>query len=239
MSSKPVRLDDLISSVDARHPDGDALGRLSDAVASAGHLGEVADSLIGYFVDQARRAGASWTDIGAHMGVSKQAVQKRFVPRETDELDLPRTGRFSRFTKRARHVVEVAQAQAQQLGHDRVGNEHLVLGLLAEPDGLAGRAMARLAPSLDEVRAAVTATLPASGAKVRSARFSREAKKTLALALREALHQDHNYIGTEHLLLGLLRADDDPTAQVLNTLGITHDAVAEWVQHVLDSGHFV
>ena len=76
-----VRLDDLITLVKSHHPDGDALERLGDAVAIGEHLGEVADHLIGHFVDQARRAGASWTEIGRHMGVTKQAAQKRFVPR--------------------------------------------------------------------------------------------------------------------------------------------------------------
>jgi len=76
-----VRLDDLITLVKNRHPDGDALERLGDAVSVGEHLGEVADHLIGHFVDQARRSGASWTDIGTSMGVTKQAAQKRFVPK--------------------------------------------------------------------------------------------------------------------------------------------------------------
>ena len=66
-------------------------------------------------------------------------------------------------------------------------------------------------------------------------RFGRDAKKTIELALREALHLGHNYIGTEHLLLGLLRNESDPTAQLLTGLGIQHDSVAEWVLHVLDT----
>ena len=107
----PIRLDDLIVHVIDLHPDGDALDHLSDAVETSSHLGEVADHLIGHFVDQARRSGASWTEIGQYMGVSKQAVQKRFVPKESDELHFPPGGRFSRFTMRARHVVAESQAR--------------------------------------------------------------------------------------------------------------------------------
>src|SRR5512143_2387811 len=84
----PIRLDDLIHGVN--QTDDDALARLSNAVLLADHLGELADHLIGHFVDQARRSGASWTDIGRSMGVTKQAAQKRFVPRtpsEPSELD--------------------------------------------------------------------------------------------------------------------------------------------------------
>lgn len=77
--TNPVRLDDLIEAIKKVHPE--ALDQLSDAVIAADHLGDVADHLVGHFVDQARRSGASWTDIGRSMGVSKQAAQKRFVRR--------------------------------------------------------------------------------------------------------------------------------------------------------------
>ena len=77
--TNPVRLDDLIDAIKQVHTD--ALEQLTDAVLAAEHLGEVADHLIGHFVDQARRSGASWTDIGKCMGVTKQAAQKRFVPK--------------------------------------------------------------------------------------------------------------------------------------------------------------
>src|SRR3954453_21151439 len=99
-----VRLDDLIDGIKRAHPD--ALDQLADAVLAADHLGEVADHLIGHFVDQARRSGASWTEIGQSMGVTKQAAQKRFVPKagaEPAQLD-PNEG-FARFTTRARNVV--------------------------------------------------------------------------------------------------------------------------------------
>src|SRR3954452_2251374 len=78
-----VRLDDLIDGIKKVHPD--ALDQLANAVLAADHLGEVADHLIGHFVDQARRSGASWTEIGRSMGVTKQAAQKRFVPKAAAE----------------------------------------------------------------------------------------------------------------------------------------------------------
>src|SRR5258705_3885917 len=81
--TSPVRLDELIEAIKKVHPN--ALDQLSDAVIAADHLGEVADHLIGHFVDQARRSGASWTEIGKSMGVTKQAAQKRFVAKEPGE----------------------------------------------------------------------------------------------------------------------------------------------------------
>ena len=80
MADFPVSLDNLISYVQALHPDGTPLERLSDAVTVAARLDEQSDALIGHFVDQARRSGASWSQIGESMGVTKQAAQKRFVP---------------------------------------------------------------------------------------------------------------------------------------------------------------
>src|SRR5215207_5729621 len=102
--TNPVRLDELIDAIKRVHPD-DALAQLSDAVIAADSLGEVADHLVGHFVDQARRSGASWTDIGRSMGVSKQAAQQRFVPKAPAEPSaLDREQGFSRFTPRARNV---------------------------------------------------------------------------------------------------------------------------------------
>src|ERR1700710_1227427 len=100
MSPLPARLDDLIAYVKAQEPDGDALAHLSAAALTAEQLGGLSAPLTGHFVDQARRAGASWTEIGRSMGVTKQAAQKRFVPKsETIDLD-PNQG-FHRFTLRA------------------------------------------------------------------------------------------------------------------------------------------
>jgi hypothetical protein len=136
--SNPVRLDDLIKAITSVH--SDVLDQLANAVLAADHLGEVADHLIGHFVDQARRSGASWTDIGKSMGVTKQAAQKRFVPKgSTTDLD-PEQG-FSRFTERARNVVIAAQNEARVAGNAEIAPEHLALGLLSEPDALAAKAI--------------------------------------------------------------------------------------------------
>ena len=133
VQSHPVRLDELINTIKKVHTD--VLDQLSDAVLAAEHLGEVADHLIGHFVDQARRSGASWTDIGKSMGVTKQAAQKRFVLRaETTTLD-PNSG-FERFTPRARNAVVAAQNAAHEAGNDEITPDHLMLGVLSDPEAL-------------------------------------------------------------------------------------------------------
>jgi hypothetical protein len=204
-----IRLDDLIETIKKVHPD--ALDQLSSAVLAADHLGEVADHLIGHFVDQARRSGASWTEIGRSMGVTKQAAQKRFVPKDPGEpSDLDPSQGFSRFTPRARNVVVTAQNEARAASNAEIGTGHLVLGLLAEPEGLAARAIVDRGLTLDAVRAAAAATLPPPAAELPAlVPFDARAKKALELTFREALRLGHNYVGTEHILLALLEQEGE------------------------------
>src|SRR5262249_5506329 len=123
---------------------------------------------------------------------------------------------FERFTNRARHAVVLAQDEARRLNHNYIGTEHLLLGLLAEPDGLASPALHGFPTSPDAVRYA-GARLRRTGTAEPTGHipFPPRAKKTLELALREALQLQHNYIGTEHILLGLIREGDGVAAQVM------------------------
>ncbi|MGH1552636.1 Clp protease N-terminal domain-containing protein [Streptomyces sp. L7] len=210
-----VRLDDLIAAIKKVHPA--PLDQLQDAVIAADHLGDVADHLIGHFVDQARRSGASWTDIGKSMGVTRQAAQKRFVAKESADLDLSQG--FSRYTVRARNVVMAAHNAAVAARNSEGRPEHLVLGLLAEPDALAGKAITAQGVALDAVRQAATAALPPAADEVPDlVPYGPDAKKVLELTFREALRLGHNYIGTEHILLALLEQENGEG--VLNGLGI-------------------
>ncbi|GJP28270.1 hypothetical protein NJB18091_10190 [Mycobacterium marinum] len=200
----PVRLDELIDAIKEVHTN--ALDQLTDAVLAAEHLGEIADHLIGHFVDQARRSGASWTDIGKSMGVTKQAAQKRFVPRaEATTLD-PEQG-FGRFTPRARSAVVAAQNAAHQGANDEITPDHLLLGVLADPAALATALLRMQAIDTEALRASVR--LPAAtGETPALIPFSGPARKVLELTFREALRLGHNYIGTEHMLLALLELED-------------------------------
>jgi len=215
--TNPVRLDDLFEAIKKVY--SDALEQLSDAVIAADHLGDVADHLIGHFVDQARRSGASWTDIGRSMGVSKQAAQKRFVPKGGDASDLDPSQGFGRFTVPARNVVMAAQNEARAAGNDQIRPEHLVLGLLSQPDALAARSILEQGVTLETVRQAATATLPPVADQVSElVPFDPRARKALELTFREALRMGHNYIGTEHILLALLELEDG--TGVLAGLGV-------------------
>jgi hypothetical protein len=215
-TTTPVRLDDLIDAITKVH--SDALDQLTDAVLAADHLGEVADHLIGHFVDRARRSGASWSEIGRSMGVSKQAAQKRFVAKgEAPDLD-PAEG-FSRFTPRARNVVMTAQNEARAAGNATITPAHLVLGLLSEPEGLGAKAVTGQGVDPDRLRSTAAATLPAAVEEIPELiPFDAQAQKALELTFRVALRLGHDYIGTEHILLALLDAEDG--TGVLAGLGV-------------------
>ncbi|WP_405921916.1 Clp protease N-terminal domain-containing protein [Streptomyces sp. NBC_00122] len=230
--TNPVRLDDLIEAIKKVHTD--TLEQLSDAVVAAEHLGEVADHLIGHFVDQARRSGASWTDIGRSMGVTRQAAQKRFVPKADKEGDPgldPNQG-FGRFTPRARNVVMAAQNEARAAGGTAIRTEHLVLGLLSEPEGLAALALSAQGVAADDVRAAVAAALPPGQAEVPDlVPFDASAKKALELTFREALRLGHGYVGTEHILFALLELENGEG--LLSGLGVDKAAAEATVTDAL------
>ncbi|GAA1289876.1 Clp protease N-terminal domain-containing protein [Streptomyces javensis] len=227
----PVRLDDLIEAIKKVHPD--ALDQLTDAVIAAEHLGDVADHLIGHFVDQARRSGASWTDIGKSMGVTRQAAQKRFVPKASGEpSDLDPSQGFGRYTPRARSVVVASQNEARAAANAEIRPEHLILGLLAEPEGLAAKAIVAQDVPLDAVRQAATAALPAASDSMPAlVPFDADARKVLELTFREALRLGHNYVGTEHILLALLEHEDG--AGLLTGLGIDKAAAVATITTML------
>jgi hypothetical protein len=218
-----VRLDDLIGAIASAHEA--PLDQLSGAMLLAEHLGDVADHLIGHFVDQARRSGASWSDIGGSMGVSKQAAQKRFVAKGQDEgAGLDASQGFSRFDDEARALVVGAQEQARAAGNATIGVSHLVLGLISDPDSAAARAVTAQAISLDVVRRTATATLPAADDEVPALiPFDAHARKALELTFREALRLGDDRIGSTHVLLALLEVDDG--TGVLAGLGVDKAAV--------------
>ncbi|GAA4581364.1 Clp protease N-terminal domain-containing protein [Planotetraspora phitsanulokensis] len=223
MENKP-RLDDLIEVIKTRHPDGDALRQLTDAVVLGEHLGELADHLIGHFVDHARHSGASWTEIGHSMGVTKQAAQKRFVPKESGGTPADDLKTFARYNDGARRAVVGSQEVARQARHDRIGPEHILLALLNEPQSPAARIVDVLSGSSDAVRESLAGTLPpGESALVGHIPFAAQSVKALELTGREALRLGHEHVGTEHLLLGVLSVGESPAVAVLEQAGVTKE----------------
>ena len=143
---------------------------------------------------------------------------------------------FERFTDRARRVVVLAQEEARLLNHNYIGTEHILLGLIHEGEGVAAQALESLKISLDSVRKEVESIIGQGGSTPSGhIPFTPRAKKILELSLREALKLKHNYIGTEHILLGLLREGEGVAAQVLVKLGAGLPRVREQVIQLLEA----
>ncbi|NMN95398.1 Clp protease N-terminal domain-containing protein [Antrihabitans stalactiti] len=224
-----VRLDDLIDGIRNGYPD-QPLDQLTAAVLAAEHFTEISDHLVGHFVDQARRSGASWSEIGSSLGVTKQAAQQRFTPRADANM-------FARFTEKARKSVVESQEEARKGKHTEILAAHLVLGLLAVPDSFAMRALAEQGITAAAVRAAAEAVLPdgsSNPAPPTLIPYANEGKKALELTIREAVRLGHNYVGTEHILLGLLAYEGDAPGPLVE-LGVDADAVEAFILAALAS----
>ena len=142
---------------------------------------------------------------------------------------------FERFTDRARRAVVQAQEEARTLNHDFIGTEHLLLGLVGEGHGVAAKALESLGISMEAVRQRVEDIVPPGQVEVRSGHipFTPRAKKVLELSLSEAKLLGHRYVGTEHILLGLLREGEGVAAQVLTALGADLGGTRERVVQML------
>ena len=216
------------------------LDRVRAAVEVADELGTLGDKVVTHFVESARAAGCSWSQIGAQLGVSKQAAQQAFVaPQATRRRRFGRTttaAPFAGWTEHARAALDRAQGEATALGHHWIGTEHLLLGL-AQGDGVAARALGSLGVDADAVRAHVEdiigrGTEGSSGDRP----YTSRTKKVLDLAVREAARLHHDYVGTEHLLLGLVREGQGVTAQILaRRMGLDPARVTETVLEMVSA----
>ncbi|KPK38056.1 MAG: NDP-hexose 4-ketoreductase, partial [Omnitrophica WOR_2 bacterium SM23_29] len=144
---------------------------------------------------------------------------------------------FSRFTERARKVIILAKEEAKRFNHDYIGTEHILLGLIKEGEGVAAAVLQNLGLSLEAIRLEVEKLVQPGPPTVVSGDipFTPKAKKVIELATDEARNLGHNYIGTEHLLLGLLREGEGVASQVLSNLGLDLNRVRQEVMSLLGS----
>ncbi len=222
-----MMLDELITQTRGLACSAEPLEVLASAARRQQELTDLGEQLLDHFVQEARTAGCSWSQIGTALGVTKQAAQQRhsvlrsLLGKIKGGVESVMEGAFNRFTDRARRVVVLAQEEARQLRHDYIGTEHLLLGLLREGEGVGAQALQGAGITLDVVRAEVEKIIGCGQGTPRGhIPFTPRSKKVLELALREALRLSHNYIGTEHILLGLLREGEGVGAQVITAAGV-------------------
>ncbi|WP_377266828.1 Clp protease N-terminal domain-containing protein [Peterkaempfera sp. SMS 1(5)a] len=210
MSPLDISLADLIARLDEELPEANELARISEARLRAQTLSDLGDQLIDHYVSKAKQTGASWTEIGDAIGVSKQAAQQRHTPNV-----------FERFTNLNRHSIVLAQEAARTYRHDFIGTQHLLLGLLGEPRGLAYEVLVAKTESEQHIRDAIEEALPPAGEKALRGHiaFRPESKEAIDQARRASADLGHDWVGTEHMLLGLIRVEESPAAQILRSLG--------------------
>lgn len=230
-------LNELIQTVHDRSVDSDALGRVAAAAEVTGEITSKADLLLGHFVAAARQAGCSWSEIGTALGVTKQGAQQRFVDRD-DASSADDEHLLVLYTARARDSVARAREEASEMGHNYVGTEHLLLGILADPGALSVKVVEALGVPAAELRDAVVEAAgpqsphsPVAGEPP----FTPRARRVLDLTRGESLRLGHNYIGTEHLLLALVAEEDGIAGRVLREQGVDMDRARAEVVRVLSA----
>lgn len=173
MSPLNISLADLIARLDEELPDADDLARISEAQLRNQTLADLGDQLVDHYVGKAKQAGASWSEVGEAIGVSKQAAQQRHAP-----------GPFERFTDLNRHSIVLAQEAARTHKHDFIGTEHILLGLLGEPRGLAYEVLMAKTESEQRIRDAIVEAMPMRPGRRRCGVTSRSGRRARRPSIR-------------------------------------------------------
>lgn len=222
MSPLNISLADLINRLDEELADATDLARISEAHLRSQTLSDLGDQLVSHYVGKAKQGGASWSEIGDAIGVSKQAAQQRHTP----------VGAFGRYTDLSRHSIVLAQEAARTYKHAVIGTEHMLLGLLGEPRGLAYQVLVAKTASEQRIRDAIEEAMPPAGRKALRGHiaFGPQSKEAIEQAIRASDDLGHDWVGTEHALLGLIRVEQSPAAQILRNLGFSPDELHETVR---------
>jgi hypothetical protein len=230
-----ITLDDLIYIVESRSMPANEAG-LAAAMALSSELDELRDELVDHYVQRARSEGLSWDQIGNELGVTRQAAHQRFGRARIGPLNVGRRRKarrgptcepateadFAMLTDRAKNALSVAQDEARRLGHNYLGTEHLLLGVIADGNQVAGKALRALDVSADDVRRRVTEIVGrGGGVPAGPIPFTPRSKKVLEVARAEAKKLKQDHVGTEHLVLALAREGEGLAARILVDSSVT------------------
>jgi DNA-binding transcriptional MerR regulator len=215
-----ISLADLIAGLYEELPDSDDLARISEARLRAQALSDLGDQLVDHYVSEAKLGGATWNEISDALGGTKRGAEQRRAPNA-----------FGRFTDLNRHSIVLAQEEARTHKHELIGTEHLLLGLLAEPRGLASEVLTAHAGPAAGIRQAIEDVMPPAGKKTLQGHiaFAPDSKEAIEQALRASSDLGHDWVGTEHTLLGLIRTEESLAARILHDLGFTSDTLEDLV----------
>jgi ATP-dependent Clp protease ATP-binding subunit ClpA len=221
-----IQLDALFDEVSQRSASSEPLELLATAAATVVELNETADALLSHFVDRCRHAGHSWSEIGIALGVTKQAVQKRFTEKQWLKG-------ANLLTPRARATLTThAEKAARELGQSFIGTEALLLGIWGEPKGLAAAALKTFKVNRAKTLAAIKAAVPPDDGTGEG--YTPRAWAVMESCITIAVAMGHNFIGTEHILIALLSGEAESVAvKALSSLGVTLEGVTAFVKITL------
>jgi ATP-dependent Clp protease ATP-binding subunit ClpA len=220
----------LVRLVESRSTSASALDQLQAAARLVDERRHQDEAVLDHFVVAARRRDCSWTEIGAALGVSKQAAHQRF-PVAAGEVDRwPPQG-----SDTVRAAFESAQAEARAMGHNYLGTEHVLLGLLTQTDGVAAHALSALGVERTAVVSRIREVVGLGSPRAWEALgVTPRTKKALELARTHAKGLGHRCVGTEHMLLGLVNLEEGVAVQILEELGASPPAVRRQLADMLD-----
>jgi Clp amino terminal domain, pathogenicity island component len=227
-----MSLDDLIREINASFPT-QPLTQLAGAVEVSSTLGQVGDHLVSHFIDEARGSGESWAAIGERLGISRQAVQKRYASASSAGGKLPPV--YEKMVNPARRAIVEAQREAIRRRAGHIGTEHILLGVVVEPDCAGAKGLAACGAGPQVVTAAVNGRIGVPGEEPERADghvpFTADGKSVLEHTLRESVRLGHDFVGTTHLALACVTVKDGVAAEILTNLGVRYEdlrlAVAE------------
>jgi hypothetical protein len=227
-----MSLDDLIRDIHASFPT-EPLMQLAGAVDVSSTLGQVGDHLVSHFIDEARSSGESWAAIGERLGISRQAVQKRYAGASSGGGKLPPV--YEKMVNPGRRAIVAAQREAIRRRAGYIGTQHILLGVVVEPECAGAKALATCGTGPQIVTAAVNGRIGVPGEEPGQAEghvpFTANGKSVLEHALRESVRLGHDFVGTAHLALACVTVKDGMAAEILTNLGVRYEdlrrAVAE------------
>ncbi|REF34655.1 Clp protease N-terminal domain-containing protein [Thermasporomyces composti] len=227
MAVNDLDLDQIITTIAAEQGSGGPLDRVTAAREVGARLEAFAHHVVAHFVDEARREGASWTDIGTALGVTRQAAQQRFVPAEGLDVETAASKGLLPLSSRASSALRAGRELAAEHHHATVEDIHLLLALLASRSSGAVNALKELGRRVADVRKAARAQLPADGPRrsVKTPPLGRSGVKVLDVATREALRANSEQVGTEHLLLALASVPTSAAGRALAEVEVDYDSI--------------
>jgi hypothetical protein len=228
--SEPGEVERLVAAATRRSQSSQPLDRLRAAVDVADEVSQASQEALDRFVAEARDAKHSWAEIGAVLDVTRQAAQQRFAGAPSDREAWPPN---TSGTVQAAFLV--AQEDARTLGHNYLGTEHVLLGLLAQSDGLAAHVLADLGVTREAVLSRIEQLIGRGGERRwEGLGVAPKVKRALEATRREARRLGHGCANTEHLLIGLCRSEDSVAVRILDDLGAPRETVVRRVAEALD-----